>query len=146
MQIREFETTDLDDCAALFASVFNGEPWNESWRFEDARMRIGDIAAAPKFIGLVMSNRELLGFVVGNVIRIESDNIFELKEMCVRTEKQRLGLGTQLLNELKRRLPEFGVDSIFLQTSHEKPAFQFYLKNGFCRESSFSALVLSPLG
>lgn len=105
MQITEFETADLEPCANLLAAVFNSAPWDESWQVSDARVRIGDIFGSPKFIGLVIREAALLGFVVGNVIRIEGNNIFELKEMCVRLKEQQRGVGSKLMDELKKRLP-----------------------------------------
>lgn len=143
MQIVEFTKERLDACAALFTTVFNGVPWNESWNDSDSRMRIADIFAAPKCIGHVAQQNDgaVEGFVVGNLIRIESNDIFELKEMCVGATQQRRGIGSQLLTALEVILVARDVDSIFLQTSHETPAYDFYLKNGFVKDAHFSALT-----
>ena len=127
-------------CAELFARVFNGEPWNETWTVADAAVRIGDIVSAPKFVGLVIEDTEIHGFVIGNTIRIEANDIFELKEMCIALRSQQNGLGTALLDVLKTRLSQMDHDAIFLQTSHKTPAYHFYLKNGFNREAHFTAL------
>lgn len=109
---------------------------------EDAEVRIGGILKSPKYVGLVSSNDEIQGFLAGNIIRIERNDIFELKEMCVSVKHQRKGGGSRLLAVLRERLLEFGVSSICLQISHETPTFDFYVKNGFTREEDFSSLIL----
>lgn len=141
--IKLFEETDLSNCAQLFANVFNGAPWNESWHVTDAKMRVGDIFKSPRFIGLVARERDFVGFIAGNVIRIEHNDIFELKEMCVATDTQRKGIGSLMINTLKGHLRARQVTGIFLQTSHETPAYEFYKKHGFREEAYFSALMYS---
>lgn len=141
MRIKEFEKPDLPECAEIFTSVFNGNPWNENWHLSDSTIRLEDIFHAPKFSGFVATDNQPIGFVAGNLIRIEHNDIFELKEMCVLENAQRKGVGSKLLFDLKEHLLMGAVDSIFLQTSHQTPAFKFYLKNGFYKEAHFSALA-----
>ena len=54
-----------------------------------------------------------------------------IDELCIRTDRQRQGLGSYFLEELQRQLQSMGIEQIFLQTDRDVPAYRFYLKNGF---------------
>ena len=131
MNIRLIIENDLPACAKLFQMTFNSTPWNENWAYEDALSRISDNFSSPKFIGFLAEQDSLLGFVLGNLQRYESRFDFELKEMCVKPIRQRLGIGSSLLVELQRYLQEKSVNSIFLLTAKDSFASKFYEKNKF---------------
>ncbi|MBW4630802.1 MAG: hypothetical protein KME30_02515 [Iphinoe sp. HA4291-MV1] len=45
-KIQTFTAEHLDKCANLYVEVFNGEPWNEQWTIETARLRLLEILRA----------------------------------------------------------------------------------------------------
>lgn len=104
---------------------------NESWKAEDAAQRLGDFLATPRAHGVCLrdSDGELLGFAVGHLERSGVDDHFLLKEMCVRTSRQREGHGTRLLGALAKHLGD--VRHWYLLTARDSDASAFYESNGF---------------
>ena len=97
---------DLDACVSLYVATFNAPPWNESWRVPGAVQSIGDFIATPPSHGVLAtdSDDEPVGSSLGRLERSETEDHILLTEMCVRTEKQRVGRGTALLAALADQL------------------------------------------
>ncbi|YAF94060.1 MAG: GNAT family N-acetyltransferase [Nodularia sp. CChRGM 3473] len=129
--ILAFTTEHLDECAQLAVEVFNGEPMNQQWTMETARIRLQEILNTPGFVGFIWRKKAILGFVVGNCEQWENTLRFELKTICVRPDKQAQGIGTNLLHQLVDTLLTFHVSSVYLLTLKEGLAEAFYTKNGF---------------
>ena len=53
MNIRKIESNDLTILSELFVSVFNSEPWSESWTKEWAYQRLSIIFKSYRFHGFV---------------------------------------------------------------------------------------------
>lgn len=132
-EIQTFTTDHLDKCANLYVKVFNGEPWNEQWTIETARLRLFEILNTPGFIGFVLQQDELLGFVAGYCEQVQKGKGFYLKEICTRSDRQRQGIGTKLLNQLMNSLTAMEVTAIYLVTMKDGQAEAFYSKNGYQR-------------
>lgn len=123
--------SDLDESAALYVAVFGATPWDEAWPVDVARARLADLLATPRAVALGVRESDglLLGFVVGHLQRTVDGDQLWVQEMCVRTDRQRAGLGGLLLEELARRNP--AVRSWMLLTLREGPAADFYTRHGF---------------
>lgn len=132
-EILAFTTEHLDACAHLFVEVVNGEPWNEHWTRETARMRLFETLNTPGFVGFVWRQNQLLGFVVGYCEQWDDGKHFYLKEICVRPDKQRQGIGTMLLSQLTNTLATMNVSLVYLLTMKEGQTEAFYMKNGYQR-------------
>ncbi|KAB8334586.1 GNAT family N-acetyltransferase [Scytonema tolypothrichoides VB-61278] len=132
-EIQTFTTEYLDDCANLYVEVFNTEPWNEQWTIETARLRLFEILNTPGFIGFVFQQDEVLGFVAGYCEQMQKGKGFYIKEICTRSDKQRLGIGTKLLNQLMNTLTAMEVTTIYLVTMKDGQAEAFYTTNGYQR-------------
>ena len=50
-KITDMELSHVAEYAELFVSVFNAEPWNDSWTIETAQIRIENMMRTPTFIG-----------------------------------------------------------------------------------------------
>ena len=122
----------LDACANLLVEVFNKEPWKESWTFETARILLWEIFNTPGFVGLVLlSDKELVGFVVGYCEQSCNRRRFFLREICVQTNKQRQSIGTKLVYQLIDTLSTMNVSLTYLLTMRDGELESFYTKNGF---------------
>lgn len=121
----------LGPCVDLYVDTFNGPPWNETWTSVDAAQRLGDFLSTPRSYGVCSwdSGGTLLGFALGHLERSGADDHFLLKEMCVRTSRQREGHGTRLLEALSERLGD--VRHWYLLTARDSDASSFYQGNGF---------------
>jgi aminoglycoside 6'-N-acetyltransferase I len=141
-EIQIFTQQHLDECASLFLEVFNSEPWNESWNFEKAKLLLSQILNTPNCVGLVLQQKNIiLGFVIGYCEQRDKGKNFFLKEMCVRSNQQRQGIGTKLIQYLTSQLNQVGVNLIYLLTMKDEYTEEFYLKNGF--QSSFRMIVMT---
>ena len=131
----DYETIHLDDvnrCAEIFVHVFNSSPWNEDWDVRSASHRLTEIVGTPGFMGLqVVSEQRIVGFVMGYLETFDTGGDFYLKEMCIFPGMQRQGIGTALIEELKRHLARSGARKLYLLTARGSVAERFYEKNGF---------------
>jgi len=131
-EIRTFTLDHLDECASLWVSMFNIEPWNEHWSLETARNRLSETMNTPGFVGFALFGNELLGFAMGYCEQWDAERIFYLKDLVVKTDRQRLGFGTKLIRHLERTLTEMNVKVFYLLA--EPTAGGFYAKNGYRAE------------
>jgi aminoglycoside 6'-N-acetyltransferase I len=122
----------LKECSMLSTKVYNNAPWNDRWTDELSYERFLDYYKTPKFFGLIVYLNEILtGAVLGNVEKYFSGDYFFLKEMFVDNTKQRSGIGTELLSDLKILLAEKNINSIILFTAKNMFPYNFYKKSGF---------------
>jgi aminoglycoside 6'-N-acetyltransferase I len=128
--IDAFGPAALDAAACLFVSVFNAAPWNDSWSEASARARLADVVGTPGFVGVALyQDQDLCGFAIGHTEQWFTGRHFLLQEMCVRTDRQRHGIGTELLAALEPRLVD--VEQVYLLTDRHGPAHMFYERCGF---------------
>lgn len=122
----------LASCARLYVEVFNSPPWDETWTVPIALTRLQEIAGTPGYLGLGLHcGPDLVGFVLGYCESFLDGQHFYIKEMCVRADRQRQGLGTALMEALQTRLVGLDIKKIYLLTARHTPAAAFYSKQGF---------------
>lgn len=132
MEFQSISNSDLKRCAEIFIEVFNSPPWEEGWEVSSALPRMQEIAGTPGFVGIkAMKDEGMVGFVMGYAESFDAGSDFYLKEMCVLPKLQRQGIGSLLLEELKKQLRQVGARTLYLLTPKETPAAWFYEKNGF---------------
>lgn len=128
-EIRTFKLDYLDECASLWVSICNSEPFNEQWSLETARKRLSETINTPGFVGFALFGNELLGYAVGYCEQWDAGRIFYLKDIVVKTDMQRQGIGTKLIRHLERTLTEMNVKHVYLLA--EPTAEGFYAQNGY---------------
>ena len=65
-KITDMELSHVAEYAELFVSVFNAEPWNDSWTIETAQIRIENMMRTPTFIGKALYvDNALIGIIWG---------------------------------------------------------------------------------
>lgn len=137
MKIIQVNESEIDDHAALLVEVFSQEPWCESWEFENAHDRLLCYKKAPYFLGMsAIEKGKLIGFIFGNFEPYQKASQFIIKEMCVKTEKQRTGVGKKLLSELHNLLKLSNASTSYLLTRKGSPAELFYLNSGYLLSES----------
>ncbi len=137
MEIVQVKEPDINNHAALLVEVFSQEPWCENWAIENAHDRLLCYKNAPYFLGLsAIENNELIGFMFGNFEPYQKSSQFIIKEMCVKNEKQRTGVGKKILNELNSLLKKNNSSTSYLLTRKGSPAELFYLDNGYLLSES----------
>ncbi|KST66823.1 hypothetical protein BC008_36505 [Mastigocoleus testarum BC008] len=158
-EILTLTSEHLDACANLLVQVFNKEPWNESWSFDSARTLLWEIFHTPGFVGFVFCDRkkllqvdskmlqagqELLGFIAGYSEQSCNYRRFFLREICVRSDRQRQGIGKKLLRHLVETLSTMDINLIYLLTMKDGELKKFYTKNGFL-DSPHMMLMLQQI-
>jgi ribosomal protein S18 acetylase RimI-like enzyme len=134
MQItrRTLDTADVDGAAALFVDVFNAPPWSDGWTLDAARERLGGFLGSPASFGVIfIEHATPFAFALGHVERWIGASHFHLKEMCVALDRQRSGVGAELLDFLIGQLQARSVEQIFCETRPGTAAESFYRKAGF---------------
>ncbi len=131
-RIETFTIVHLDDCAHLFMTAFNAEPWNDKYTLDTARKQLAWHLDVPGYLGLVSINNEgIVAFALGYREPTDVGDVFHLSIFCVRPDAQRTGVGSRLLNRLEERLGQGGVNTVYLGTNKGTPAEAFYRKHGY---------------
>ena len=133
VEITDMELSHVAEYADLFVSVFNAEPWNDSWTKETAQTRIENMMKTGTFIGKALyADNDLKGIIWGQKEQYYNGTHFQIQEFCVKTSEQNKGYGNTLLKALEKTLSEIGVKNIYLITSKgEKTTEGYYAKRGF---------------
>lgn len=139
--ICNMELEQLGEYAELFTEVFNAEPWNDSWTKELSAARIKGFMTTSTFLGkAIYADGELKGIIFGQKEQYFNGMHFQIQEFCVRTDEQKKGYGSALLEALERELDEIGAVNIFLITSKGERTEGYYSKKGF-QTSDFMVLM-----
>ena len=62
---RAFEAKHLDDCAHLFMTAFNAEPWNDQYTLDTAKKQLAWHLEVPGCAGLVSLTDEIVACAIG---------------------------------------------------------------------------------
>ena len=132
VEITDMELSHVAEYADLFVSVFNAEPWNDSWTKETAQIRIENMMKTGTFIGKgLYTDNDLKGIIWGQKEQYYNGTHFQIQEFCVKTSEQNKGYGNTLLKALEKTLSEIGVKNIYLITSKGEKTEGYYAKRGF---------------
>jgi aminoglycoside 6'-N-acetyltransferase I len=145
VRFEPFSVNDLGHAAALFARVFNGDPWNDQWSVTTATRRLSDLLGTPRSMGVILrdtENETIAGFALGSCEQWFVRQHFFLREMCVAPELQRRGLGHLLLEALEARLSH--VDQFYLMTGRNGPAESFYQHHGYVPSTRMGVMWKGP--
>lgn len=130
-RIETFGVEHLDDCARLFMTAFNAEPWNDKYTPDTAKKQLDWHLRVPGCVGLVSVKDGIVAFAVGYREPTDVGDVFHLSIFCVRQDVQRTGVGSGLLHALEARLRETGIRTVYLGTRKGTPAEAFYEKYGY---------------
>lgn len=146
VEIVNMELSDVAEYARLFVSVFNSEPWNDSWTEETAVLRLENMMRTNTFIGKALySENELIGFIYGQKEYYFNGIHFQIQEFCVRSDEQKKGYGKALLQALKEELTRIGgVVNIYLITSKGDRTEGYYQRRGFVTSEDMILMTNDP--
>lgn len=131
-KISDMELCRITEYAELFVSVFNSEPWNDSWTKETALIKIENMMRTNTFIGkAIYFEDNLKGIIWGQKEQYYNGMHFQIQEFCVKTAEQNKGYGSALLQALENELSEIGIVNIYLITSKGEKTEDYYSRRGF---------------
>ena len=141
--MRKFTIEDTDKCAELYMEVFSAYPWYDKWAsFEQTRTYLMELIENPVFEGFIAYNGlEIVAVCFGRKRSWWSGNEFFIDEFYVRNGSQGNGIGTQMLNYVKKSLLEQDYNRLVLLTNKGIPAEEFYIKNGFYNNLNRTVMV-----
>lgn len=132
MTILPMDKSKLNEYAALYTKVFNGEPWRDSWTMETASMRLAEMMEMPRFMGMESrTGHRLAGIILGHGEPHFDGVHAQILEFCVDDAVQGNGIGTALLEHFCAELERQGISNVFLLTSRGERTQGFYANRGF---------------
>lgn len=132
-QFLELDETYQRDIAELYRNAFGQAPWNDDWSDEFQLMEyIKKISRSYRSLnyGLLINGR-LSAMSIGMIRHWWEGTNYNIEEFCVLPALQGQGIGSRFMKMIEEDVRKRGLRGIFLQTDNDKPAYQFYQKNGF---------------
>ena len=147
IKIEKMSLKNLNEYSRLFASVFNSEPWNDSWTEETAALRIKNMINTDTFVGMALyCGGELKGMIWGQKEYYFNGIHFQIQEFCVKQSEQKKGYGKALLDELKSEMTSMGVVNIYLITSRGESMEGYYRRRGFITSDNMVLMTNAKQG
>lgn len=87
---------DFEEIKRLFVSVFTKEPWLDDWSDEnklDKYIKDLTLQANSLSLGLYLDD-ELIGIALGRVVTFYDGVQYQIDELCIKSEKQNSGYGS----------------------------------------------------
>ena len=133
VELRELNIKDIDMIKNFFRAVFTQEPWNDDWSDEEQlHAYIMDLAGNRNSLTLgLFENDNMVGLSMGHVRHWYKGTEYYIDELCIKTEEQGKGFGTEFLKQIESHILKKKMKNVFLQTEKDVPAYQFYIKNDF---------------
>jgi len=145
MELRTLKIESIEEIKSFFFDIFTKEPWNDDWSDKNQlHAYIMDLIGNPNSLALgLFENGTMVGLSMGNIKHWYSGTEYYIDELCIKTEEQGRGIGTQFLKEIETFLKQRGIKQILLQTERSVPAYGFYIKNGFIELEDHVTLLYS---
>lgn len=134
--IRPITIEHYDRYGEIYAEAFSGEPWNDPWDPEDAKIHVREILGSKQAYGLeYVIDGEVAGFLLGASMLFHYGRIFEINDLAVDPAYQGKGIGKALLERCISDMKDRGMAGINLITEADGFLPEFYGSYGFKHES-----------
>ncbi|MFU0791873.1 MAG: GNAT family N-acetyltransferase [Virgibacillus proomii] len=133
LKVRIMNATDLEECSGLMLKVFNRSPWFDKWNsVQHVQKYLKEFLNNPVFIGFVIEqNNKIIGACFGHTKSWYEGEEYYIDEYFVDSTLQHSGIGSKLLDYIKKYLVSKNIHCIVLLTEKNLPAEKFYKKHGF---------------
>lgn len=120
---------DVKEIALLYLDYYNNYECG-CWTIDKAYKRIHQIVTIEDSYSLLQKddNGKICGFAIGYFKEYDDLKCYYLEEIVIFKEFQNKGYGYALLNELERRVLEFGIEHIELLSMNDEHHMHFYHK------------------
>ena len=139
------DQTYLPEMVKLYKSAFSGEPWNDDWSdAEQLTEYIKEKSGSYRAVNYgLLSDGVLVAISLGQITHWWEGTNYVLEEFCVSPDLQGTGIGSRFMGLIEADLKTRNAKGIFVQTDSDKPAYNFYHKNGFKDSSKHVSLFKS---
>lgn len=137
-ELRNITRNHIEEIKTFFTSVFTKEPWNDDWSDkQQLHAYITDLTGNPNSLALgLFKEDEMIGLSMGCIRHWYTGTEYCIDELCIKTEEQGKGIGSQFLQAIENYTKDMGLHQIFLQTDRNVPAYEFYKKNSYSELSN----------
>ena len=133
--IQNCSINNVEEYGRIYAAAFSGEPWNDSWKVEDATIHVKEILESPQSYGLeCLVDGQVAGFLLGTSMLFHYGRTFEINDLAVDPKFQGRGLAKRLMDKAMDDLKQQGIVGVHLITAANGWLKDFYGKYGFQKE------------
>lgn len=131
--IKQLGEDKFGEMAAMYRNVFSSPPWNDDWSDTGQLMAyIKDIAGCWNSLNYgLYDGDKMIALAFGCSRHWWSGTEYVIEEFCVSPKMQGKGIGSRFLTLIEGEVRKLGLNGIYLCTERDKPAYDFYVKNGF---------------
>ena len=142
--IQNCSINNVEEYGRIYAAAFSGEPWNDSWKVEDATIHVKEILESPQSYGLeCLVDGQVAGFLLGTSMLFHYGRTFEINDLAVDPKFQGRGLAKRLMDRAMSDLKQQGVVGVHLITAANGWLKDFYGKYGFQKEERVILMGMS---
>lgn len=135
-KIKPLDISHLHRYAEIYANAFSGEPWNDPWKIDDAKIHVRELMEQKTSYGLEYEvDGEAVGFILGISMLFHYGRTFEINDLAVHPDYQKRGIAAILLKQCIADVKAQGMVRIHLITAGEGVLPKFYEKYGFKEEN-----------
>ena len=133
--IKSMTMDHLDRYGEIYAAAFSGEPWNDPWKPEYAKIHVKELLESKQSYGLEYEeDGKVLGFILGTSMLFHYGRTFEINDLAVDPSAQRRGIAKKLIERCLSDIKEQGMVGVHLITAAEGMLPVFYQRYGFKKE------------
>ncbi|EXG85883.1 acetyltransferase [Clostridium sp. ASBs410] len=137
MELKIIQGNVSEEILELYVKSFRLKPWNETWTFDMAGMRINDYLQNPMALGYeARQDGNIVGFLMGYIISYLGVKEFHIQDFVISVDFSRMGLGTKMLALVQQDVKRRGIENINLITLKDPRTEGFYNKNGYETDSN----------
>ena len=131
MTYKQMEEADIRRVIPLYVAYYNGKE-GCAWTVEKAYKWIHQVwSMEDAYCLLAQEEGEAVGFAMGYFHQYDDLVAYDLMEIVINAEHRGKGLGTQLLQELEKRVQAMGASVVQLQAVNDEMHHHFYGKLGY---------------
>lgn len=125
--------SDVEEIARLYMDYYNHHEGG-CWQYEKAYKRIHQTVTMEDSLCLIQKDDEshTTGFAMGHFKEFDDLSMYYLEEIVIFSEYQNKGYGKQFLNEIEKRILEYGAAHIELTCVNDAHHMHFYQGFGMC--------------
>lgn len=130
MEIRKATKRDFNEIFKIIKKEYGKKPYYEKWTKQNA-LRTLDYYSNWGEIYVAEENKAVIGFMVIHKEFYNNGPDLHVKELAVKSVFQGKGIGKALMQKAEEYARKIKASQIYLSTSLDAPAFQFYKKIGY---------------